>query len=728
MNKRLFRGDHPLVATSLNNLGELYLEQGKFAEAKPLLEDALYMRIQLYKDQDHPDVALSANNLATLYQAQGDLSTADLLFRDALRIAKQSYGADNPSVALYLNNLAFAYQAQGKLTDAEPLFKDALEISRRLVVTYANQKSEGEALTLISGGESPPDALLSLARTRHAHTPAYDPAATYPALWAHKGMIARVYEQRQLRSRAAAGDPAVLKMLDQLADARRRRAEILLAAPPGDPDALKKREGDLARLDLTIAKMNEALSRLLPAVGRADKLNAATVADLRKALPADAAVVDYIRYAFFEWDDAKPAGKKAKRTPRYLAFVVTRDKVAWVDLDSEAAIKPAINAWRSAITSGKEVQPAAPAKVRELVWEKVRKALPAATKAVYVCPDNDLCKVPFAALPGDKPGTILLEDFAVASIPHAVFLLDKLWPQDSPKNPPTSALVVGGVNYDADLVSPAPNANGVAPRVDPLVKPGQKLGWSFLKNTVGEADGVSGTAARKKLPVTRVEGEKATTPAVLAALPKAKYAHFATHGFFADPSFRGVFQLDEKDYERMAWGERRGRAVNSPLVMTGLVFAGANNPRTPGRGILTGEQLIDLDLGGLELAVLSACETGLGDVAGGEGTFGLQRAFHYAGAKNVVASLWKVPDQSTAALMALFYQNLWEKNLSPMESLRQAQLELYRNPGKIIEWAKGFRGKFEEVAGVGEVEVKPSKNGKAHPLLWAAFTLSGPGR
>jgi CHAT domain-containing protein len=78
--------------------------------------------------------------------------------------------------------------------------------------------------------------------------------------------------------------------------------------------------------------------------------------------------------------------------------------------------------------------------------------------------------------------------------------------------------------------------------------------------------------------------------------------------------------------------------------------------------------------------------------------------------------------------MALFYRNLWNENLSPMESLRQAQLEIYRNPGKIPELAKGFRGKFEEVAGAGEPVAQPSKEGKTHPLLWAAFSLSGSGR
>src|SRR5262245_61859433 len=162
--------------------------------------------------------------------------------------------------------------------------------------------------------------------------------------------------------------------------------------------------------------------------------------------------------------------------------------------------------------------------------------------------------------------------------------------------------------------------------------------------------------------------------------------------------------------------------------MTGLVLAGANQAKTPARGIVTGEALIDLDLSGLELAVLSACETGLGDVADGEGTFGLQRAFHLAGTRDVIASLWKVSDRATAALMALFYQNLWDKNLPPIESLRQAQLEIYRHPDKIAELALGFRGKFVEVPGNAEETVKPGPGGKAHPRLWAAFSLSGPGR
>jgi CHAT domain-containing protein len=261
-----------------------------------------------------------------------------------------------------------------------------------------------------------------------------------------------------------------------------------------------------------------------------------------------------------------------------------------------------------------------------------------------------------------------------------------------------------------------------------VVEAGPEAGLGLFAQHGGELNGVASLAAKKQLRVIRYEGDRATTATVLEALPRAKVAHFATHGFFAAPSFRGLFDLDEKDFQRSWQGERTGRVTNNPLLISGLVFAGANKPSTPGRGILTGDQLIDRDLSGLELAVLSACKTGLGDVAGGEGVFGLQRAFHYAGTQNVVASLWEVPDAPTAALMNLFYTNLWEKNLSPLAALHAALLEIYRNPKAIRTLAAGFRGKFEEVKAGADQVIAPPADGKAHPQVWAAFSLAGLGR
>jgi CHAT domain-containing protein len=261
-----------------------------------------------------------------------------------------------------------------------------------------------------------------------------------------------------------------------------------------------------------------------------------------------------------------------------------------------------------------------------------------------------------------------------------------------------------------------------------LLKAGQTPGWPTLSGAAAEVHGVRAAARKKDLVCRTLDQAAATREAVLAALPKARYAHLATHGFFADASFRSALQLDPALFQQTQRGERIGAGAQSPMVMSGLVFAGASKPQTPGRGIITGEALVDLDLSGLELAVLSACETGLGDVAGGDGTFGLQRAFHLAGTRDVIASLWKVPDRPTAALMGLFYQNLWDRKLPPVEALRLAQLEIYRHPERIAALADGFRGNFAVVPGSAEPPLPPDVDGKAHPRLWAAFTLSGPGR
>jgi CHAT domain-containing protein len=627
---------------------------------------------------------------------------------------------DHQRLAVSLNNLAGVLRDRGKYADAEPLYRDALRMYRALAAAAAAVRPEGDALTLAATYPLVRDGFLSNERALRA-----DPAVVYAEVWASKAALARVYERRALAARAAAADPRAAALLARLTDRRRRRADLLLAPTPADPTTRKQRDDNLAGYAREVAALDGELRPLLPTVGRAEKLAGAAPTDLQKVLPADAAVADFLRYTLFEHNPKVPGKAGEKQTDSYLAFVITRDKVTQIDLGPAAPLEDAVASWRAAITGGKDIPPEIPAQVRKLTWAKVRKEIPDGVKVVYVSPDVALCRVPWAALPGDRPGTILLEDYAVAVVPHAPFLLDKLWPQEPPPNRPAEALVVGGVAYDADALAPAQLGRD---RGEPPVKPGRKAAWEALADTAAEARGVAALARKKKLNPRLLAQEKATPSAVLDALPKARYAHLATHGFFADPSFRSAFQVDPRLFERTLRGERVGAVALSPLVMTGLVLAGANKPSTPGRGIVTGEALVDVDLSGLDLAVLSACETALGDVAGGEGTFGLQRAFHLAGTRDVVASLWQVPDQATAALMALFYRNLWEKGLPPVEALRRAQLEVYRNPEKIPQLAEGFRGTFKVVPGNPEATEKPGSDGKAHPRRWASFSLSGPGR
>jgi CHAT domain-containing protein len=268
-------------------------------------------------------------------------------------------------------------------------------------------------------------------------------------------------------------------------------------------------------------------------------------------------------------------------------------------------------------------------------------------------------------------------------------------------------------------------------RSTPPFQPGKPLLWANLPAADDEARAVAGRAARHQLEARLLLGAEASADRVLDGLPKARFAHLATHGFFADAQFRSVLQVDPKQFMIVGRGERVGAGALSPLVLSGLVFAGANRPETPGRGLLTGEALIDRDLSGLELAVLSACDTGLGEVAGGEGVFSLQRAFHLAGYHNVVASQWKVYDAATAALMGEFYRALWEENLPPILALQKAQLAVYRvDPKQFREMAlRGFEVGDKNLDAAKVVNAAPVQPGGRNPaVLWAAFTLSGAGR
>jgi tetratricopeptide (TPR) repeat protein len=131
MSQRLFAGDHPDVASSLNNLAYLYNEQGRWSEAEPLYGQALEMRQRLFAG-DHPDVASSLNNLAALYDSQGRWSEAEPLYGQALEMRQRLFAGDHPDVASSLNNLAYLYYSQGRWSEAEPLYGQALEMRQRL--------------------------------------------------------------------------------------------------------------------------------------------------------------------------------------------------------------------------------------------------------------------------------------------------------------------------------------------------------------------------------------------------------------------------------------------------------------------------------------------------------------------------------------------------------------------------------------------------------------------
>lgn len=198
--------------------------------------------------------------------------------------------------------------------------------------------------------------------------------------------------------------------------------------------------------------------------------------------------------------------------------------------------------------------------------------------------------------------------------------------------------------------------------------------FSRLKGTRNE-----GRAVANELHVAPMLDAEALEGTVKAC-QSPRVLHFATHGFFFEAT--GVDSSQD--------GVGRIRFVENPMLRSGLALAGANAfldgkplPEEAEDGILTAEDVSGLDLRATDLVVLSACETGLGEVRSGEGVFGLRRAFALAGARTLIVSLWKVADGPTAELMTQFYRELGSSQ-QPAAALKRAQMALRSMSARIM--------------------------------------------
>ena len=184
----------------------------------------------------------------------------------------------------------------------------------------------------------------------------------------------------------------------------------------------------------------------------------------------------------------------------------------------------------------------------------------------------------------------------------------------------------------------------------------------------------------KKWEVNSFVGDMALKTAVKTA-KNPRVLHIATHGMFLED-----VRLENKE----TFGFETQKVIDNPLLRSGLFFTGADNylksesekPTGDVNGLLTAYEAMNLDLDKTELVVLSACETGLGEIKNGEGVFGLRRAFQQAGAKTIIMSLWAVSDQATQELMSHFYKN-WVTGMTKRDAFSKAQQEVrtkYKDP------------------------------------------------
>jgi CHAT domain-containing protein len=358
-----------------------------------------------------------------------------------------------------------------------------------------------------------------------------------------------------------------------------------------------------------------------------------------------------------------------------------------VSLGASRSLGQLIDNWRSQVKSERFENAQTAHQLRERLWAKLEPHLKGVT-TVLISPDGPLNRFAWSALPGKERGTYLIEERGLAVIPVPQLLAQLLTTGAGSSSGDSSLLAVGDVDYGGtagkwgDLVAARSAAVGS--------REGNGFKFQALEHTRVELTAITDRFRRtfRKSPVGELREDEATESAFRQEAPQHRFLHLATHGYFAPAELKSALATTEKnaekDIEAADLFGREGVVGFHPGLLSGIALTGANVPHKQDQddGILTATEVAGLDLRRAELVVLSACETGLGQVAGGEGVLGLQRAFQVSGARTTVATLWTIDDLASQQLMTRYYDNLWKRNLPKLEALREAQLWMLREGGK----------------------------------------------
>jgi CHAT domain-containing protein len=430
------------------------------------------------------------------------------------------------------------------------------------------------------------------------------------------------------------------------------------------------------------------------------------VADIAGIIPEGSVLWEFIVYEPIDFQKPGSGGDRIG-PPRYLAFTLdNKGRITLNDLGDATEIDNLISEARKAIYDARETvySPLVEESEKRLtgvtgeLYKRIFEPLTSSlgnNRYIFISPDGQLNLIPFEILPAPD-GQYVVEKYEISYLSSGRELL-KFKRKREPGN---WALVMADPDFDL-------SGDRLTRRRERVLKQSgiftveytPTRGASDCMNKLfpglpyTQRESMSVVRTLEKNSGLRVEsyygGE--VLEEVLKGMESApRVLHLATHGYFCE------------DLSMV-----RGRTLENPLLRSGLALAGANRLMSTGGvtvdwgedGILTAFEVSGLNLVGTELAVLSACETGVGEIKNGEGVYGLRRTFQYAGAETILMSLWKVPDRETYRLMSGFYKNWVGEGRRKREALRQSTLTLLNDLRK--------------------------RYGTAHPLLWGGFILAG---
>lgn len=694
----LFGENHPDYAISLNDLANFYYINGNYEEAISCCEKALSIRKKIWGER-HPDYILSLNNLAQYKYGTGLMEEGIKIQKNVVSLYEQILGTSHPDYALSLLNLAEMYSKSDSLQKAIEL---AEEVSRIFSSTYGEngaqyafslsllteyyalegRKKETEELAVQTGLLYNDIILTNFYHLTSTERPLFWRAndrwyihelpyisylsrtpgilsVLYNSVLFSKGILLNAeIEMRKLIQES--GNQEVLNVFD-----KNKRDRDILNYLLNQPKDRRKLNSD--SLENIIRNQEAFLMKKSQSFGNYTNSLSTTWKQVQSRLDKKEAAVEFLLVSL------------SPNETRICALVLKSDSQypVFFDLCDEEQVKM--------ISQNKDFEND---RLYSLVWEPLKQTLKG-IKSIYFAPAGCLYNLPleYAKLSGKTYMNDRFNMFRVSSTRELVEVST-----DSIRN----AVLYGGLAYYADSTSiRAANDENKIVKTKQYVAERAVLdstlsrdGLKYLEGTKREIDTIDIILAANDVPHKKYEGVFGTEESVKALSGSGTgILHIATHGFYWTPDeinryipfvhsddISDLFSIEDKALTR------------SGLCMSGAggALSGSPFPEYMEDGVLTGQEISVLDFRRLDLVVLSACKTGLGDVTS-DGVYGLQRAFKKSGAHTIIMSLWKVDDDATSTMMADFYKNLLS-GLDLQESFKKS-ISHMRRLYRYKEWA-----------------------------------------
>ena len=706
IRKIILGNKHPDYASSLQNLAAIYVNQNKYSDAEVLYKEALVINEEVLGSK-HPDYATSLDLLAQLYRNQEKYSDAEPLFLKALEIRKEILGEKNSDCALSMNNLAIMYELQDKHSKAEPLYLKALEIRKEIL------------------GENHPDYISSLFFIANFYRiiESNEKAADYYQIFMnsnHNRMIEDIYSlsEKDLINYIDVNRTILFSPLSFLND-------FPIIYPKTNNNCF---ENELLLKNLSL-RNNQLVQKTIQKTGnkllkdkyekfitnkiKISKLNEIAIKNrksdseilvseneiLEKDLIKESATFfEYKKLMSFKWTDLKAmlksdeitvdlvSFKYHKTNTLYAAFVLKKDSKSpkFISLFEEKQLDFLLSRNNIQQDSTRINKQYLDKDISNLFLKPLEKELEGVT-TIYLSPSGLGNQIDFAALP-IKDTQTFGEKYKLHILSSPAELMDyKISTLE--KKSKIELLLYGGIDYTKSNGNSSLNIddNSISSN-EYFINSAKRSGFEKLPGTLKEVDGINSNAIKNGFSSKVIKESEATEESIKALDgKKTPYVlHLATHGYF----FPDRVQDMSKDILSSDGKSKIYEASDDPMLRSGLLLSGAKNywgksnpNNTIEDGILTASEISNLDLSACQLVVLSACETGLGEVKGSEGVFGLQRAFKMAGVKNIIMSLWKVPDTQTAELFVVFYSECFAgKTIHEAFQSAQSQMKVKYSP------------------------------------------------